>query len=204
MSTFRSLDAVVAHVAGLPGDRVLVGIAGAPGAGKSTVAEALVAALPDAALVPMDGYHLPQSRLRELGRRDRMGAPDTFDVPAFVALLRELRFSGGVVRARGFDRNIEEPVPDAIAIPPEKRIIVVEGNYLLHEAGGWGEVAPLLDETFALALDDAVRRERLVDRHIRFGKTPEAARAWTFGPDEANARVIAESATRADHEIALL
>lgn len=203
MSTFRSLDAVVAHVAGLPGDRVLVGIAGAPGAGKSTVAEALVAALPDAALVPMDGYHLPQSRLRELGRRDRMGAPDTFDVPAFVALLRELRFSGGVVRARGFDRDIEEPVPDAIAIPPEKRIIVVEGNYLLHESGGWGEVAPLLDETFALALDDAVRRERLVDRHIRFGKTPEAARAWTFGPDEANARVIAESATRADHEIAL-
>lgn len=204
MSTFRSLDALVAHVAGLHGTRVLVGIAGAPGAGKSTVAEALLAALPEAALVPMDGYHLPQSRLRELGRRDRMGASDTFDVPAFVALLRELRFSGGFVLARGFDRGIEEPVPDAIPIPPEKRIIVVEGNYLLHDAGGWEEVAPLLDETFVLGLDDEVRRERLIERHARFGKTLEDARAWALGPDETNARLIAATAARADHEIALL
>lgn len=204
MSAFDSLDAVVAHLADLPGRRLLIGITGAPGAGKSTAADAIVAALPDAALVPMDGYHLPQARLRELGRRDRMGAPDTFDVPAFVALLRELRFSGGSVLARGFDREIEEPLADAIRISPENRIVVVEGNYLLHDADGWEEVAPLLDDTFVLIVDDDVRRARLIERHIRFGKSAEDARAWTLGPDEANARLIAATASRADHEIVLL
>ncbi len=204
MSAFDSLDAVIAHLADLPGPRLLVGIAGAPGAGKSTAAEAIVAALPDAALVPMDGYHLPQARLRELGRRDRMGAPDTFDVPAFVALLRHLRVSGAMALARGFDREIEEPVIDAIPIPPEKRIVVVEGNYLVHDADGWEQVAPLLDETFVLTVDDDVRRARLIDRHMRFGKSAQDARAWALGPDEANARLIAATASRADHEIVLL
>jgi len=186
------------------GSRRLVGIAGEPGAGKSTIASLVVTAVgPDAALLPMDGYHLPQARLRELGRRDRMGAPDTFDVDGFVAVLRQLRDSSGTTFAADFDRTLEEPVDGALAFPPELRTIVVEGNYLLHDAGGWERVLPLLDSSFFVDVEPGIRQSRLIERHVRFGKTPEAARAWALGPDEANARVVRESAHRADHVIRL-
>lgn len=181
--------------------RLLVGIAGAPGAGKSTVAAALAAALPGAVVLPMDGFHLPQARLVSLGRRDRMGAPDTFDVEGFVAVLRALRDDDATVRAPDFDRAIEEPVPDAIPIGPDARTVIVEGNYLLHADHGWRPVAGLLDVTVALRLDDAVRRERLIARHVAHGKTPAAAEAWVAGPDEANARLIAPGLDRADYSL---
>ena len=187
----------------IPSGRSLVGIAGPPGAGKSTIAEALVAALPSATLLPMDGFHLPQARLVELGRRDRMGAPDTFDVDGFVATLaaaRTFRNDGQPVLAPGFDREIEEPVPGAITLSPSFRTIVVEGNYLLH----WPAVRELLDVTFFVDVDHDVRIERLVARHVRFGKSPDAARAWSLGPDERNALLIAETAGLADHVIRLV
>jgi pantothenate kinase len=200
--------------------RVLVGIAGAPGAGKSTLAAATAAALaPDAVVLPMDGFHLPQARLVALGRRERMGAPDTFDLDAFVAVLRALRAnpvaeepaqlttpaaeepaqraSRSPVFAPLFDRTTEEPVADALEVTPDIRIVLVEGNYLLHDRDGWERVAPLLDLTAYVDEDDELRRERLIARHIEFGKTPDAARAWVLGPDEANARLIAATASRA-------
>ncbi len=182
--------------------RLLVGIAGAPGAGKSTVAARLAAALPASVVLPMDGFHLPQARLVALGRRDRMGAPDTFDVAAFIALLSALRRDdGGTVPAPDFDSAIEEPVPAAIAIGPDARTVIVEGNYLLHEADGWQPVAGLLDVTVALRLDDPTRRARLVARHVAHGKTPTEAEAWVAGPDEANARLIAAGLDRADYSL---
>ena len=185
--------------------RYLLGIAGPPGSGKSTLAAQVVAALGDqAALLPMDGFHLPQARLRELGRRDRMGAPDTFDVDAFVATLRSAHNSGNLVTAPGFDREIEEPVPDAIRILPELcTTVVVEGNYLLHDADGWERVAPLLDATLYIDLDPGIRLQRLVARHERFGKSHDDAIAWATGPDEANARIIEARAGRADARIRL-
>jgi pantothenate kinase len=188
-----ALDRAAALVLSLPaGHRILVGIAGAPGAGKSTFAGRLAAETAGTVL-PMDGFHLPQARLAELGRRDRMGAPDTFDVDGFVALLHVLR-TGGPVDAPGFDRTAEEPVPGAIRIEPGRRILIVEGNYLLH----WPEVAPLLDATIFVHVDERVRLERLIARHIAFGKTPEAARAWALGPDQRNAELVAPGAARAD------
>ena len=196
----RSLPEVIAAIPS--GDRVIVGIAGAPGAGKSTAAAELAASLPDAVLLPMDGFHLPQARLAELGRRDRMGAPDTFDVDGFratLAAVRDLRNDGQPVLAPAFDREIEEPVPDAIAIFPSFRKVIVEGNYLLN----WEGVLELLDVSFFVDLDDEVRRERLIARHVRFGKTEDAARAWTLGPDERNALLIGATADRADHLIRL-
>jgi pantothenate kinase len=208
MATIHSIDELAAS---LPeGERVIVGIAGAPGAGKSTIAAQLVARLGHtAALLPMDGFHLPQAELRRLGRRERMGAPDTFDVKALVATLGALRRLGSFrndgdsVTAPGFDREIEEPVPNAITISPSFRTVVVEGNYLLLERGGWEAIAPLLDATYFVQLDDGIRLERLIERHVRFGKSPADARAWATGPDEANARIIAATARHADHLIAL-
>lgn len=188
-----ALDRAARLVLSLPADRrILIGIAGAPGAGKSTFA-GLLAAETGGTVLPMDGFHLPQARLVELGRRDRMGAPDTFDVDGFSALLRALR-TGDPVDAPGFDRTVEEPVPAAIRIEPAQRILIIEGNYLLH----WPQVAPLLDATIFVHVDEAVRHERLIARHIAFGKTPEDARAWALGPDQRNAELIASGAARAD------
>ena len=207
MTLLRSIDDVAAAVLALPRTgRLIVGIAGAPGAGKSTIAAELVAALPGAALLPMDGFHLPQARLVELGRRDRMGAPDTFDVDGYVATLEALRHvgnSGVTVRAPGFNREIEEAVPGAIAITPEFPIIVTEGNYLLLGDGGWQRVAPLLDATFFVTLDRDIRIERLIARHVRFSKSPADATAWATGPDERNAAIVEASAHKATHTIAL-
>ena len=182
--------------------RLIVGIAGAPGAGKSTVGAALVHLLgPAAVLLPMDGFHLAQATLVELGRRNRMGAPDTFDVAGLVAMLGEVRRAAGTVLAPAFDRRVEEPVPEAIVIRAEVRTVVVEGNYLLLDTGGWESVAPLLDLTFFVEVDRGIRLARLIERHIAFGKSAENARAWAFGPDEANARLILPTAARAEHII---
>ncbi len=198
----ESLDVVVDLVAALPG-RPLIGITGSPGAGKSTIAAALLERFgTDAALLPMDGYHLPQAELRRLGRRDRMGAPDTFDVDAFVQALAAVR-RGGDVLARGFDRTIEEPVDDAVAVPASARVVIVEGNYLLLATGGWERVAPLLDATFFVEVPRDLRLSRLVARHERFGKSSDDALAWSLGPDEANAVLIEATAASADHVIAL-
>lgn len=202
MAMLDSIDSVAAVVEKLPSSgRRVVGIAGPPGAGKSTIAADLVAALPDAALLPMDGFHLPQAQLQRLGRRDRMGAPDTFDVDGFIGILASFRNDGETVVAPGFDREIEEPVPGAITIPLSFRTVVVEGNYLLLRSGGWERAAPLFDATFFVRLDDGIRLQRLIARHERFGKSPADARAWATGPDEANARIIAATARHADHVI---
>lgn len=183
--------------------RFLLGVAGAPGAGKSTWAAEQARRDPEAAVLPMDGFHLPQSELVRLGRRDRMGAPDTFDVDGFVATLEALR-AGGDVRAPGFDRTTEEPVPGAIVIGAGIRVVIVEGNYLLHDRDGWERVRPLLDRVVFLAPDDAMRRERLIARHVAFGKSPPDAEAWVARSDDPNATLVAGTASRADEVITSL
>ncbi|WP_446216797.1 nucleoside/nucleotide kinase family protein [Micromonospora sp. IBHARD004] len=197
-----SFDELAARARALADDgpRQLLGIAGAPGAGKSTLAERLVAAVgPAARLVPMDGFHLAQSELVRLGRQERKGAPDTFDANGFVSVLRRLRrLEPTSVWAPAFRRDLEEPVAGAIEVPPEVRLVVTEGNYLLLRDEPWEEVRTLLHEIWFLDLDAELRLRRLTARHEAYGKSPEQARAWALGSDEANAAVVSGTAGHAD------
>ena len=193
------LDALIQQ-AQASGQRRLLGLVGAPGAGKSTLAAVLHQARPSLTqVVPMDGYHLANSVLAALGRSQRKGAPDTFDATGFVALLQRLRAPGGeVVYAPEYRREIEEGVAGAIAIPPEVPVLIVEGNYLLLEDAPWAPCRPLLDEAWYVDVNDALRTERLVARHRHFGRSEADARAWAAQTDEPNARRIAASQGRAD------
>ncbi|MEU0085225.1 nucleoside/nucleotide kinase family protein [Streptomyces sp. NPDC006274] len=185
----------------VPGRRRVLGIAGAPGAGKSTLAEGLVGALDGlAVLVPMDGFHLAQRELARLGRAGRKGAPDTFDAAGYAALLARLRDPDPAVTvyAPAFDRALEEPVAGCIPVAAGVPLVVTEGNYLLHDEGDWARVRPLLDETWFLELRQDVRVRRLVDRHVRFGKERPFAERWVHDSDEANARLVARGRDRAD------
>lgn len=187
------------------GGRRLLGVCGAPGAGKSTLAARLVAALDGSAvLVGMDGFHLAQAELERLGRTERKGAPDTFDAAGYLELLRRLRRNGPdapgaeTVYAPEFRREIEEPVAGAVPVPPETGLVVTEGNYLLLDRPPWDGVRAELDEVWFLALDEPTRQDRLVARHVAYGRTPEQARERTFGSDQANADLVAATAGRAD------
>ncbi|MDX3850711.1 nucleoside/nucleotide kinase family protein [Streptomyces sp. AK02-01A] len=188
------------------GRRRVLGIAGAPGAGKSTLAARLADELGGlAALVPMDGFHLAQAELNRLGRADRKGAPDTFDATGYAALLARLRAptAGAVVYAPAFDRTLEEPVAGSIPVDPGTPLVITEGNYLLHDDGLWAPVRPLLDEVWFLELDTVVRVRRLVDRHVAFGKDRAHAERWVRESDEANARLVAAGRDRADLVVTL-
>ena len=188
------VDALLAR-----GPRRLLGIVGAPGAGKSTMAAQVAEAVgPAAVVVPMDGFHLAQTQLERIGRADRKGAPDTFDADGFVALLTRLRSPARTVYAPEYRRDLRNPVAGAIAVPPEVRLVVVEGNYLLLDQDGFGPVAGLLDESWFLAPDDELRLARLVARHEAFGKSPRQARAWVERVDQANAARIEAARGRAD------
>ncbi|MFD4792733.1 nucleoside/nucleotide kinase family protein [Streptomyces anulatus] len=183
------------------GQRRVLGIAGPPGAGKSTLAERLVTALDGrAVLVPMDGFHLAAAELERLGRADRKGAPDTFDAAGYTALLRRLRTPDPVhaVYAPAFDRSLEEPVAGSLPVPPDIPLVVTEGNYLLLDDGPWAAVRGLLDEVWFLDLDPQVRVRRLVDRHVRHGRPRHRAEEWVTRSDEANARLVERSRDRAD------
>jgi pantothenate kinase len=184
----------------MAGGRAVLGICGAPGAGKSTLAARLVASLgPAAVVVPMDGFHLHDAELARLGLGDRKGAPETFDVAGYVALLRRLRSeTDHVVYAPEFDRSREESVAGAIAVRPEHRLVVTEGNYLLHDGPGWADVRPLLDEAWFVEGDDQRRVERLVARHVAHGKPTDLAERWTTVSDQANADLVARTRPAAD------
>lgn len=212
-----SIDDLVrrARELAVPGDRHILGITGAPGAGKSTVAANIVNRLgPDlAVLVPMDGFHLADVVLEALGRRERKGAHDTFDGAGYSSLLQRLHRSSTApglpgatetVYAPEFRREIEEPIGSALPVPAGVPLVVTEGNYLLLDHSPWTRARSLIDEVWFLATDENIRQHRLVLRHQAYGKTPEEARAWALGSDQTNAEFIRSTTARADLVVRLV
>ena len=179
--------------------RALLGIAGCPGAGKSTLSDAITGRVQSSVVVPMDGFHMLNEDLVRLGRRDRKGAPDTFDAKAYIAMLNRVRRqTSEVVTAPRYDRAASAPIPDAIVVDPHVALVITEGNYLLLDQSPWAAVRPLLDEVWFVDLDDAIRVRRLIARHIEFGKSADEAREWVMRSDEANAAVVAATRDLAD------
>ncbi|MFR9752469.1 nucleoside/nucleotide kinase family protein [Nocardia sp. 004] len=186
------------------GRRYLLGIAGPPAAGKTTLAQNLAVAITSAyglpaETAPMDGFHKTSAELDTLGARHRKGRPDTFEVTGFVERLNLLREAplGQYVPWPSYDRELHDPVPDAIGFT-QQRVAVVEGNYLLLEQPGWAEVRSRLDEVWYLDAEDRVIIRRLTERHLRGGKSAEQTRTMIADSDLPNARLITNTRDRAD------
>jgi len=181
----------------LPAVGHVLGVTGAPGAGKSTLA-ALLAARHGATVVPMDGFHLADIELDRRGLREVKGAPETFDAAGYAALLRRVRDREDLVLAPTFERELEQPVAGALPVPGDAELVVTEGNYLLLPEQPWPRVRAQLNDVWHVVVDDDLRLERLLARHVRFGKTPAEARAWVERVDQPNARRVEAVAARAD------
>lgn len=183
------------------GQRKILGIVAPPGAGKSTLAATLASAFAqDTCIVPMDGFHLANTELARLGKAARKGAPDTFDSAGYVELLRRIKTQqlGETIYAPEFRRELEEAVAGAIAVQAHIPLVIAEGNYLLLEDEPWAQIRGVLDEVWYLEVDGAVRLERLLNRHMHFGRSREQALEWIALTDEPNARRIEITRHRAD------
>ncbi|PYI66413.1 nucleoside/nucleotide kinase family protein [Arthrobacter livingstonensis] len=204
MTTPVHLDDLISSAGALAagGGRVILGITGAPGAGKSTVGTRIVDSLgPDkAVLVPMDGFHLANAVLLANGLRQVKGAIETFDDAGYAKLLQRIREqkSGEIIYAPSFNRDLEEPIAGSIPVTADVPLVVTEGNYLLAEAGAWPSARECLTESWFLDPEQDRRHHWLITRHMDYGKSAEDARLWALGSDEDNARLIEAMAHRAD------
>lgn len=187
------------------GERRIIGLAGAPGSGKSRLAEAMASLhAPTATHLPMDGFHLADVELVRQGLLDRKGAPETFDAAGYAALLRRLRQRPAYpVYAPGFDRNLEQPLAGAIPVEHRVDLVLTEGNYLLMDRSEWRAVREQLDEVWYVFTDERVRLARLRARHVEFGKDRDAAAVWVERVDESNARLVEATRSSADRLVDL-
>jgi pantothenate kinase len=175
--------------------RMILGIAGAPASGKSTLAELVLAALQSAhpgevVGVGMDAFHIGHRILDQRGQVGVKGAPHTFDAAGYVALLRRIRTEQETVYAPEFHRDIEDSLAHVVEIGPQVQLVITEGNYLLLPRDPWRHVRPLLDEAWFVFLDDAERRRRMLARHLHYGHSQADAELRTFGNDESNAQLV--------------
>lgn len=187
--------------------RLMVGLCGPPGTGKSTTARALRDEIGEdrAVVVQLDGFHLASPVIAGTELATRRGAIDTFDAGGFASLVERLRANDEpVVYAPTFERDLEEPINAAMVVPGDCTIVIVEGNYLLADGPDWERARACLDQVWYLHTDPDLRVTRLVDRHVQSGKEPQHAWDWVERSDEANARLIASTAHRADRVLAVV
>ncbi|MFI8022231.1 hypothetical protein ACIF2R_25095, partial [Serratia marcescens] len=191
-----------------PGGRTLLGLTGAPAAGKSTLARYLVSEVNraegpgTAAYAPLDGFHLSNPQLDRLGLRHRKGAPLTFDVRGYLALLERLvtdRFHD--IYVPDFDRTLDEPVAARHLVTPSTRLVVTEGNYLAAAEPGWSEARALLGELWYLEAADEIRTDRLIRRHQESGQDRRSAEARVTANDQPNGEYVKSSRTRCTRTI---
>lgn len=188
------------------GGRLMIGICGPPGTGKTTTAMALRDALGAdmAAVVQLDGFHLASNLIVGTELAGRRGAIDTFDTGSFASLVERLRANAEpVIYAPTFERDLEEPINASMAVRADHEVVLVEGNYLLADGRDWERARSCLDEVWYLHTDPELRVPRLVERHVRSGKSPTDARTWVDRSDEANARLVETTMHRADRVLDL-
>ncbi|MSO25916.1 MAG: nucleoside/nucleotide kinase family protein [Candidatus Nanopelagicaceae bacterium] len=182
-------------------ERIIIGVVGKPGAGKSTLTSYLLDNLvkDKAVLVPMDGYHLSNKLLAEHGSSDRKGAYDTFDATGFSELMKRIKFDlKSDIYFPIFHREVEESIVAEGVVLKDTKLVITEGNYLLLDKYGWQDISSFITESWYIEINDNLRWERLMARSIRYGRSPESAHAWTHGSDEVNAKVVESTKNRAD------
>lgn len=190
--------------------RAILGIAGSPGAGKSTLVDELLDGIRAVkgddwvAHVPMDGFHLADVQLARIGALARKGAPDTFDAGGYAYVLERVKAEiDEPVYVPGFDRVLEQPLAAALVVLPSARLVVTEGNYLLLDDPHWEHARRVMDAVWFVASEETLRVERLVARHIQFGKSPHEARAWVATSDQRNSELVERTASKADRVIVI-
>lgn len=216
-----SMQELVDRARGLIADgrRAILGLVGAPGAGKSTVSAALAAELntglntelntelgaPQTVVVPMDGFHLSNELLRDYGLADVKGHISTFDGAGYAALLERIanQRDDEIVYAPRFDRTLEETIGSAIPIDVSIPLVITEGNYLLSDGAAWERARATLTESWFIEVPQDLRLRWLIDRNVAHGRSIEAAREWVFRSDEANARLVMQTSDRADVRVTL-
>lgn len=193
------LDRLAHHIAEHParGRRKLVAVAGPPASGKSTLAEKLSDLLPGSGVVPMDGFHLDNERLRELDMLDRKGSPATFDARGFADLVARLA-TDAQVSYPIFDRALDKAIPNAASVQAATHTVIVEGNYLLLDQPIWRDLAALWDVSVQLSVPLPTLQARLMQRWADLGHSVEDAARKTEHNDLPNARLVLENALPAD------